>query len=90
MFVLEFLYVLKFSFVCIISFIYSSANFQNYILYFFLACKKKFPVLHCTVVFSLSYFNCTKFTRLYFDFLLFNINNSVKLLNNTGMAFIGI
>jgi len=56
-----------------------------------MAClQNKRPVLHCTIVFSVSCFNCTNFTSIYLDFLIYNIKNFVKLLNNPGMAFVAI
>jgi hypothetical protein len=107
------LYVLKFSFVGIIVFIFYSVNFQNVILHsvsltsltwnehtFHVSTKlegsnvrnrkRKLPILHYTTLFSISYFKCTKCARTYLGFLVFSITNSVKVLNNPGMVFIGI
>jgi len=50
--------------------------------------KKKRPVLHYTLLFSVSYFNWANSARMYLDFLALRFKNSVKVLNNPGMIFV--
>ena len=51
--------------------------------------QKKCPLLHYTVLFSVSYFNCINFTSMYLDFLVLSIKTFVKVLNNPGILLVG-
>jgi len=55
------------------------------------ACKKKHPVFYYTILLSVSYCNCTDFTRMYLVlFEVLSFENCVKEFNNPGKVFFGI